>query len=985
MPPRSRKASSAKNAAQPAIDPITQGAAAEAPVPKTSVNAYVSPAEFSRVTALVRQAQTDPTMEVESAVTYRATPTEFSSAIAAVMGLPGASKPDITLQLDCSGGSKRWEFIGEDRVRAFLRRGDSIGPQADRVLEKRRAAEPVDLEEWPIRVNLKTEKVVTDSSRVVPQAAQVQMRLKRRVSVAFQEAGVRVDMTIVMESGNDKKQEQSIRPQHERLQGRRHHEIEVEALPGAAGDPDKIAAALLAYVHCAYCAAKGTSEPLPRSREAKVLEAYAELTGTPASKLKFKFVGPSPVTLNRENIVPPGSGVISILENYTVTDKADGERRLLVIVHGNAYLMDNRANMSLAFKDTPPELNGTILDGELITRARLTGSAMRMFAAFDAYWQGSNNVAALPLLTNNPAEPQRVQICKTVTNALHTKAKPVDGLHAVTKTFVAVGGPEWGKAVKTVYDSCTKNAPYEVDGLIFTPADVAVGASRAKEPAEMGSGRWALQMKWKPPSHNSVDFLARFKRDRKSGVEIVKAAGDARKKTCVLYAGYTPSKYEPIDPLDYLTRGAQALPRRIYIAKVFQPPGADEIASEIDLAMLEDGRVLCEDGDTIEDNTIVEFRWTPRGWVPMRVRHDKTEKMAKTGLGGTLNEWATAMGVWNSIQNPVTLKMVTNEEPVPPSLTADADVYYDRGDIKRDKTGLKSMADFHNIVVKAGLYNEFGVRGGSLLELACGMGGDIPRWLGAGVTTMVGVDVANDNIVNPAKGVYARWETAIAPLPKEKRPHGIFITLDASIRMFPPLDNMREASAKVGQAALTNVMFGLEPSVPKVLEPFNGVMTKGFDLVSCQFAVHYMFKDDATLDSFIANVARMTRVGGHFIGTTFDGDAVASALVKGQATGRVGGAVLWDISWKDTAPWRGETGRAIDVFVATIGKAATEYLVSFKLLTERMKTAGMELVKTEMFEEAYRRGKAGMQSDLTPVEKGLSFLYRSFVFQRVSK
>jgi hypothetical protein len=49
--------------------------------------------------------------------------------------------------------------------------------------------------------------------------------------------------------------------------------------------------------------------------------------------------------------------------------------------------------------------------------------------------------------------------------------------------------------------------------------------------------------------------------------------------------------------------------------------------------------------------------------------------------------------------------------------------------------------------------------------------------------------------------------------------------------------------------------------VPSALDA-RGAMAKGFDLTSCQFAVHHMFESDDTLDRFIGNVAYATRLGG---------------------------------------------------------------------------------------------------------------------------
>ena len=370
-----------------------------------------------------------------------------------------------------------------------------------------------------------------------------------------------------------------------------------------------------------------------------------------------------------------------------------------------------------------------------------------------------------------------------------------------------------------------------------------------------------MALKWKPPSHNSIDFLVKIKKDRRSNIDIVRQVGAIRKKTVVLHASYNPAAWEPIIPLDYLIKGSAALPKNVFIAKPFCPTG-DPSEGESEIELTTDGRMVCEDGDGMEDNTIVEFRWASPGWKPMRVRYDKTEKLLKTGLRGTLNAWNTALGVWDSIQYPVTLRMVCGREVVDVSAKGNADVYYDRS-VSRDRTGMTDMANFHNNVVKADLYKTYGVSGGSLLELACGKGGDMSRWLDVGFQTIVGVDDSNDNIVNPDGGIYSRWESRTNKL--KRKPVAAFITMDASVRVVPPLDELGEASAKVGQSELVNTMWGQEAAVKPPLSNLNGVMTKGFDLVSCQFSIHYMFQDGDMLDRFVANVSRMTKVGGHFI------------------------------------------------------------------------------------------------------------------------
>ena len=52
----------------------------------------------------------------------------------------------------------------------------------------------------------------------------------------------------------------------------------------------------------------------------------------------------------------------------------------------------------------------------------------------------------------------------------------------------------------------------------------------------------------------------------------------------------------------------------------------------------------------------------------------------------------------------------------------------------------------------------------------------------------------------------------------------------------------------------------------------------GFNIASCQFALHYFFEDVNSLKGFIRNVSENTRVGGYFIGTCYDGSLLFNRL-----------------------------------------------------------------------------------------------------------
>jgi len=940
-------------------------------------------ADFPRAREMAEQALSwtgEGDIEFEAGFSCDISPQEFAQVVAAVLTFPGAEPPVETVQLDLGGtASRRWEFVGADRIRAFMRRGSSVGPAADRVIEKKTVSTPLKLTELPARLRLKSERALPAKGALVPGIDTLKMRLKRRLSVSFPRDGMRVDMTVTVSGAGELKVKQ--------------REIEVESISGHARGADELARTILAYTRSCYCAMRGTSSPVTDTDAARVLSAYDGLTGE-TSTAEFKLVGPAPVTLTLDNVQPPAPGVVSVLDGgFTVTDKADGERRLLLVTGGEALLVDSRGNMARAFSGVPKALDGTLIDGELVRRAKLTNAPMRLFAAFDAYWVAGRSIAGLPLWSADGSARTRLRAAADAVAEIVKHASAIDGTALRCKDFRAV------RQHRDVHDALQRceQLPYTVDGLIFTPADDAAGARHEGDGARL-TGRWPRALKWKPPSHNSVDFLVRVQRDRKTDAEVLGQRQVAlpncgsvtvRSKTLVLHAAYDPSKFEPIDPLDYLTRGSAALPRKAYLPKAFTVRGLPDSAVSLCAVDVTEGRLLCDDGDAIDDDTIVEFRWDgppPPGvggrWLPMRVRHDKTETYAKTGKISA-NNWDTAQSVFSSIRFPVSADILTGESPAP-RLPDDDDSYFQSMDANNE---MKAMRNFHNIVVKAGLYRQYGVAGGTLLEMACGRAGDLSRWLSAGFSLVVGMDKALDNIVAPERGAYGRWARDTARLPA--RPRGAFLTLDATVRMFAPHDELLAAAAATGQTELVSVMWDLRGAgaqTPPSLEPYRGVMTRGFDVVSCQFAVHYMFQTSGMLDRFIANVARMTRPGGVFVGTTFDGDLVVSALgSSGVARGMDGKRVMWSITCADCGHWKGEVGRAIDVFVLPIGKPQREYLVSFRTLTARMEAAGFELADTQLFRDAY--GKAAAEKALpTPgmsaTEKALSFLYRSFAFRK---
>lgn len=116
---------------------------------------------------------------------------------------------------------------------------------------------------------------------------------------------------------------------------------------------------------------------------------------------KGYFLAPKPVTLERFHLIDPSKtyGVISILQGYAVTDKADGERMLLYIdSKGFAYFIDNGLQVrSSGWRVSNPRLHQTLLDGEYVSYQKLK-EGNNLFAVFDIYFREGKSVMHLPLI-----------------------------------------------------------------------------------------------------------------------------------------------------------------------------------------------------------------------------------------------------------------------------------------------------------------------------------------------------------------------------------------------------------------------------------------------------------------------------------------------------------------------------------------------------------------------------------------------------------
>ena len=653
------------------------------------------------------------------------------------------------------------------------------------------------------------------------------------------------------------------------------------------------------------------------------------------------FIGPSSTTLQTENIVSlevaSTSNIPNIRNNYTVTDKADGERRLLYIAeNGRVYMIST--NMNIIFtgvmvlrnpstEGKNEDLYNTLIDGEFIVRDK-HGDILNLFMAFDIYFVKGVNVRKdgfypLTLEERNRGNfrfiylEKYMQLLKlrSITDMTESTKQPLErscGFEIQKKNFfVASEGDKIFEACNSIISNIDSGIyPYNTDGLIFTPSSTGVGADRIGVSGKARKETWEHSFKWKPPEYNTIDFLVSIKKDKRDQDEIKYMYIDGRNlqddskniiayKTLILKCGYDPKRHGYLNPYNDVLHnrvssgtaegGMDPEKSETYRPVPFQPTNPYDPNACFCNVVLQDtgdvfgkgtegGILLSEEKEYFEDNMIVEFRYDPTRdgawkWIPLRVRYDKTTEL-RSGHRNYGNAYHTANSNWHSIHNPISQSMITTGENIPEVSFTQNDVYYNR---KTRESNTQGLRNFHNLYVKRRLILAVSNPGNRLLDLACGKGGDLSKWRLGGLKFVLGIDVNRDNITNQIDGACSRY-LGDSKKYGDNMPQCLFFTGDSG-------KNIRttgEAFASQKERDYVHAVFGQGAKNPNDLPPgvfkAYGVGEDGFDVTSIQFAIHYLFSDEVTLHNLLRNVSDCTHVGGYFIGTTYDGATVFEKL-----------------------------------------------------------------------------------------------------------
>ena len=711
--------------------------------------------------------------------------------------------------------------------------------------------------------------------------------------------------------------------------------------------------------------------------------------------------------------------VESLVNKYAVTDKADGERQLLIIVFNKVYFITKH----LEVKDTgiiikQKEYNNTILDGEL-----LFIKGRHVFLVFDCLFANNIDVRKIVNLgerlkhADNVIEKCFIFGKQKGYKSMNEKFKNFnldqqlsyhkkeiknlfDNLNhdiEIDKRFVLVrrkyfihsfGVKDWeifaysSLMYSTYLSDSSIKCPYIIDGLIYQPNDQAY-ITNMKESIYK-------DFKWKPSVKNSIDFYIEFVKDNNGNILTIYDNS---------YDDVTDNQDEP-DIEGLVIKNKQYKICKLHVGKAIDKDEIPILFREKEnlheaYLMLADGTTDVRDieGNILIDKTVVEFYYDldsiKRGkfkWIPMRTRYDKTESVIKYKKQYG-NYTSTADKVWQSINNPV---LMTDFNDLSKGNDPNKNIYFysKKMDSLKKKishelivsasrenkyfqvynTLAKPMKSFHNFIkttlITTYCGNLYQNKQLSILDFGCGKGEDLMRLYYAKIAFCVGIDFNQEALSSQIDGAisrYNKFKKSKANFPKVHFIRGDFTT---------------ELNYE-NQVKSLNGMDGINKTLMEKFFSSDSKKRTLFDVINCQFAIHYAFKDHETFTNLKKNINDYLRNDGYVIVTTFDAQRVIELIgEKDKYTqeytdenGQV--KVLYEIVKKYDIDKKSSiigVGNAIDVHMAWImqeGVHYTEYLVDEHYIVEQFKKdCDLDLVSTDTFDSQFNIHKNFMTDSI---------------------
>jgi len=930
----------------------------------------------------------------------------------------------LDISVNSLNGSTRTTITGCDSVRTYCISNGKELPDDVSVMRKTRidGHNAIHLNEsndsFDFKLNIKKEAPVHEA--VNSAGEDLHYRLKRRCSFQSKSMPFRIDLTSVRTLNGEFSESALVNSVERR-------ELEIEYIFSGSESKGKSewrphTEGFIKAMYTVMCVIHNTAYVIGDQTRSTVLKSYKKLLNIdPNRELdQSSYISYKPITLQLSNFDRKGAGIPgNVLENYAITEKADGERKLIYIHAGKLYFINDRfevryTGIRLTKENTSGEC---IIDGEYVKKTKLKGSSgldSDIFLGFDIYYYNGEDIRSLHFDDGSKVSEGRYSKLKGVMKGIQSQSEGYEAAKILfrSKEYKFTKDGSIFENADKILNEESYNYEYRIDGLIYQPANLGSGflyersgeSLLNRKNVEMSKNlslTWSRVFKWKPPLENTIDFMIVF--------SVYPGATVTNCKLCV--------KDNISNRLSSVTDTLLGRSANVQRNTIF---------AEQEVSLMELNSYVIKSSD------IVEFRFTESDdsswrdqsgklrsgrWMIHRKRQDKIDifrmknsdilnrnlnlyvdaNLQQLDLGGSANAAKTANNVFTTISHePVSIQVVTGQSDLEPSKMTSQ--YYVNSTQRRDLL-LHEMLLFHNRV-KEKLIHRFS---GDLVDVACGVGGDIYKY-NQKYRRVLGFDISYDGIYGSSQdSAWSRYSkmcrtwrdsrSSKNPIPMLFLSHDMGKSIHSVIERDTgdkSRDDLNELSRYILNREPYELKFEVgDPStvekVKKRLDPYRELLqaTK-FDVVSCQFALHYFFASDDTLEAFCVNVSSLLKVGGHFIGTCFDGRKLHLDLTSdsnGQLEGKVDGNVVWRICKGyegDYEVEKDKCGFGVDVYIESIGQSRREYLVDMNHLAKKLKEHNIICEEVKSFESEF---DDSMKKETVDIRR-LSGMYQWFVFRK---
>ncbi len=403
------------------------------------------------------------------------------------------------------------------------------------------------------------------------------------------------------------------------------------------------------------------------------------------SKNTLKKILPNAIEINKRQYF---EDILPVIDNFYMTDKADGIRTILII---NTNIAIYNTEYKLLGKNFMFPIKETVLECEMIDD---------MFYVFDILKYNGVVVA-------NQGFSKRLHFMQLLVDTW-------DKLHI--KKFIKLDSQTYAKNIRQFIselnslNNSKNNKQYYIDGIIFTSVH------------KYNNARF---YKWKDIDNMTIDFLVKKCPDNLLGISPY--ISKPNKELYILFSGIKLKEYKKLNltKIKYYDIIFNSFMSSDYFPIQFSP-------SDNTMAY------LFWNDDKHLDGKIVELRYKNNDWDLVRIRNDRSDDINKKNYYG--NHFKVAELIWRNYFNPLSVDdLCANVNDL------STEFYFKKHNSKKHE----SIRKFNNMVKSEIIqrYSEILKENATVIDLGCGKGQDLFKYANMkNITDVLFVDNNENNL-----------------------------------------------------------------------------------------------------------------------------------------------------------------------------------------------------------------------------------------------